>query len=730
LLRIIEQKNQRNNRTMDITHAKDALKKYFGYDSFRPMQADIIQAIYEHQDVLVLMPTGGGKSVCFQIPAVTMEGVGVVVSPLISLMKDQVEGLRANGIKASFLNSSQTIGEQRQVEDDLYNGNLDLVYVSPEKIVSSNFISLLQSIKVALFAIDEAHCISAWGHDFRPEYTQMRFLKQKFPNVSIVALTATADRATRKDICKQLHQHNPQVYLDSFDRPNLSLTVKPGQKRFEQIMDFIKDRPDQSGIIYCLSRKNTEDLAGKLLKKGIKADFYHAGMTSRERSKVQEDFINDRIPIVCATIAFGMGIDKSNVRWIIHYNLPKNIESFYQEIGRAGRDGAKADTMLFYSYQDVMVLRDILSQNNSKQSELQLAKLERMKQYAEAMTCRRQLLLTYFSEQKKAQCGNCDICKNPPEYFDGTTITQKALSAVARLKQQVSSSMLIDVLRGSGRKEIMQRGYQNIKTYGAGRDLPIRDWQFYLMQIINKGLLEIAYDEHGALKLTPLSKSVLFEGTKIQLVKMQIANQRQAAAKAKAKPKTKRERVRDELFERLRQLRRTLAQKNGIPPYLIFSDKTLEEMAATRPLLDKDMLEVSGVGEQKLKRYGDLFMDAILTYIKEQQQAGIKIQGTTHIITYDLYKQGLSVEEIAAKRELNPITIYSHLAHLYQKGEPIDLFKFFTQAEYDRIEAAIQAMVPPFVNKDIFEYLKEEVPYYKIKFALVHYDKLYSEEIN
>ena len=713
---------------MDTNKATNALKKYFGYDSFRPMQLDIIQAIYQQKDVLVLMPTGGGKSICYQIPAVTMDGVGVVVSPLISLMKDQVEGLRTNGIKASYLNSSQSIGEQRQVEDDLYNGHLDLVYVSPEKLVSQNFTSLLQSIKVALFAVDEAHCISAWGHDFRPEYTQMRFLKQIFPNVPIVALTATADRATRKDICIQLQQQQPEVYTASFDRPNLSLTVRPGQKRFEQILDFIKERRDQSGIIYCLSRRSTEDLAGKLKQKGIKAAAYHAKLPSGERSKVQEDFINDRTPIVCATVAFGMGIDKSNVRWVIHYNLPKNIEGFYQEIGRAGRDGVKADTMLFYSYQDVMVLRDILTQNESAQQELKLAKLERMKQYAEAMTCRRKLLLTYFSEQSDVTCNNCDICKNPPEFFDGTVITQKALSAVVRLKQSVSSSMLIDVLRGSGRKEIMQRGFQHIKTYGAGRDLPIRDWQFYLMQIINRGLLEIAYDEHNALKLTTASKAVLFEGAKIQLVKMQVANARQAAAKAKAKPKSKRERVRDELFERLRVLRRDLAHQKGIPPYLIFSDKTLEEMAAKRPLLDSEMMDISGVGEQKLKRYGNLFMDAILGYIKDQQQAGIKIQGTTHILTYDLYKQGLSVQEIAEQRQLNPVTIYSHLAQLYAKGEAVDIFQFLSQEEYDRIAEAIKAMMPPFQNKDIFEYLHEEVPYYKIKFALVHYDKLFLEE--
>jgi len=712
---------------MELTKAKTALKKYFGYDSFRPMQEEIIQAIYNKEDTLVLMPTGGGKSMCFQIPAITMEGVAVVVSPLISLMKDQVEGLRINGIKAAFLNSSLGMGELRQVEDDLYNGNLDLIYVSPEKLVSQNFISLLQTLNICLFAIDEAHCISAWGHDFRPEYTQMRFIKQQFPTIPIVALTATADKATRRDICKQLQQEQPKIFLDSFDRPNLSLTVKPGQKRFEQILEFIKARTNQSGIIYCLSRKSTETLAEKLTKKGIQAASYHAGMSSSQRSSIQEDFINDNTPIVCATVAFGMGIDKSNVRWIIHYNLPKNLESFYQEIGRAGRDGTSADTLLFYSYQDVMMLRDFLTKEPNAQNELKMAKLERMKQYAESLACRRRLLLSYFSEQYDGNCGNCDVCKNPPEYFDGTVIAQKALSAVVRLKEEVGSSLLIDVLRGSARKEIMEKGYQHIKTYGAGRDLPLRDWQYYLMQMINLGLLEIAYDERNVIKLTPASKAVLFNGGKIQLVRMQVAAKRAAQDKARAKVKTKRERVRDELFEVLRQLRRELSRKEGIPPYQIFSDATLEEMAAKRPLLDSELIEISGVGEKKLKRYGNFFMDKILNYIKQQEQNGVKIQGSTHIITYDMYKQGMTVQQIADKRGLNPVTIYSHIAHLYTKGEPIDLFKFFTQEDYLQIEKAIDAMTPPFKLKDVFEYLKEEVPYFKIRLSMAHYDRVRSE---
>ncbi len=706
---------------MDINIAKTALKKYYGYDTFRSMQAEIIQALYDQKDALVLMPTGGGKSICYQIPAVTKEGIAIVVSPLISLMKDQVESLRANGIKAAFLNSSLPSAEQRNVEDEVFNENIDLVYVSPEKLLTSNFIALLKRVRIALFAIDEAHCISTWGHDFRTEYTQMRFIKKEFPIVPIIALTATADKATRKDIAKQLGLNDPAIFVASFDRPNLSLEVRPGQKRLEQILEFIQQRPNQSGIIYCLSRKNTEEVAAKLQQKGLSADFYHAGMPDYRRSKVQEDFINDKLTTVCATVAFGMGIDKSNVRWVIHYNLPKNIESFYQEIGRAGRDGTEASTLLFYSYRDVMVLRNILQQNESSQSQLYLAKLERMQQYAESLSCRRKILLNYFSEPFTQACGNCDICKSPPEYFDGTIIAQKALSAVYRLKEKIGASMLIDVLRASARKDLLQKGYQHIKTYGAGRDINQRDWNFFLMQLINLGFLEVAYDENNVLKLSSLSHSVLFENKKVELVRPQVAVKR--AEQAKVKIKTKRERIRDELFEVLRILRRDLAQERGVPPYVIFSDATLEEMAARRPVFDSDLMDISGVGERKLQLYGDLFMTKIIEYIKSQSDQGIKIQGSTYVLTYDLYKRGLTVEQIAAKRTLNPITIYSHLAYLYEKGEPIDLFKYFTQEEYDRIESAIKAMKPPFQIKDIFEYLNEEVPYHKIRLAFSYYSK-------
>jgi ATP-dependent DNA helicase RecQ len=441
---------------MNMQTARTALKKYFGYDHFRPLQADIVQAIYDKRDVLVLMPTGGGKSVCYQIPAVTLEGVCIVISPLISLMKDQVEALRANGINAAFLNSSLSSAEMQHVENDLLRGKLKLLYVSPEKIVSQGFLPLLNRLQISLFAIDEAHCISAWGHDFRPEYTQLTFLKKRFSHVPIIALTATADKLTRKDILEQLNLADAIVEIASFDRPNLWLEVRPANKRIEQILDFIYEHKSQAGIIYCLSRKTTEEIADKIAAKGIKVAAYHAMLPPQLRARVQEDFLNDRIQVVCATVAFGMGIDKSNVRWVMHYNLPKNLESYYQEIGRAGRDGAAADTILFYSYNDVSILRDFIEQGDGNNKDAQIAKLDRMMQYADARQCRRAVLLNYFNEPHDGKCGHCDICKNPPQYIDGTVIAQKALSAIIRMKEEVSTSVLLDVLRGSGRKEAIR----------------------------------------------------------------------------------------------------------------------------------------------------------------------------------------------------------------------------------------------------------------------------------
>ena len=708
---------------MTVASAKDALKKYFGYDQFRSMQEEIIQTIYDKKDALVLMPTGGGKSICFQIPAVTMEGICIVVSPLISLMKDQVEGLRVNGVSAAFLNSSLSPAEQSAVENDIFNGNIKLLYVSPEKLVSQNFLPLLQQAKVNLFAIDEAHCISSWGHDFRPEYKKLQFLKKQYPEIPIVALTATADKVTRRDITKQLGLQSPKVFLDSFDRPNISLSVKPGQKKFEQILAFIRQRPNQAGIVYCLSRKSTGELASKLRASKLNAAAYHAGLPSEERSKVQEDFIKDDVQIVCATIAFGMGIDKSNVRWVIHYNLPKNLEGYYQEIGRSGRDGLKADALLFYSFRDVMVLRDIISGNQSENETVQLSKLERMQQYADSLICRRKILLNYFGENLEKNCGNCDVCKNPPQHFNGTIIAQKALSAVARVDEKVGIRLLIDILRGSQRREIIENRFDKIKTYGMGADISAFDWQHLIAQLINLGLLEIAYDQRNTLKLTPQSKEVLFKGKKVQLVRMTDIKERKEAEKIKVSKKTVRERVRDELFEVLRTLRREIAQKSGIPPYLVFSDASLEEMSANRPLTEFDFSMISGVGEKKLQQYGKVFMDAIKGFINKKSGEGVTIQGATQLQTFQLYNRGFSPAQIAMERGIAEETVLDHLVKLYAKDQGVDIKRFVTAKEIGQVAQVVKTLEPPYKLREIFDALDGEIPYYKIRFSLAYYYK-------
>lgn len=598
--------NKKNTANKDLAHH---LKKYFGFDRFRKYQKEIIENVLQGKDTLVLMPTGGGKSLCFQLPAMLMPGITLVISPLLSLMEDQVSSLQQNGIPAASINSNNSETENERIRRASIMGEIKLLYISPEKAISE-IDYLLQEVKVSCIAIDEAHCISQWGHDFRPEYTKLHQLHSNFPNTPIIALTATADNITRQDIVNQLKLKQPKVFISSFDRPNLSLKVvreSDTKEKDKKLLTFIRERAESSGIVYCLSRKKTEQVAKLLERAGFIAEAYHAGLPPRERQAIQQRFIIDETPIICATIAFGMGIDKSNVRWVIHYNLPKSIENYYQEIGRAGRDGLKSDTILFYSIQDVILLNKFAT--NSNNNELNFEKLNRMQEYAEAEICRRSILLNYFGEHSFVNCGNCDTCLNPPQKIEGSIFVQMALSAIARTEETIDIKDLIDILTGNLTNSLKNKQYHELKTFGVGRNVPARDWQDYLIQMIQLGFIEVKYNEKNRLRITPLGLDVLFGRKKTNLIAL--SPQSKATHTPQGVERSIPDPIDHKLAKELITLRKTLGTKENVPPYLIVSDKVLRNIALAQPITEEAFGLIDGISDVKKKKYAKVFINFI-----------------------------------------------------------------------------------------------------------------------
>lgn len=588
------------------------LKQVFGYSEFRDGQEAVINAALNGQDSLVLLPTGGGKSVCYQVPALALDGLTVVISPLISLMQDQVAQLQALGVKAAYVNNSLNRDEQQQIYQQLHNGLIKLLYVAPEKVLQREFLERLNHLNISLFAIDEAHCVSHWGHDFRPHYCRLSELKQHFPAVPMMALTATADKATRFDIVQQLGLQAPYIHTGSFDRPNIRYTIEEKFKPLAQLLRYLKEQQNQSGIIYCTSRKRVDDIAEKLADAGLNAAAYHAGMSNEQRQFVQTGFARDDIQIVVATVAFGMGINKPNVRFVLHYDIPKSIEAYYQETGRAGRDGLAAEAIMYFDPADIGRVRRFFEDIEDEQRRrVEEQRFNAMASFAEAPTCRRQILLNYFSEYQREQCGNCDICLNPPKTFDGTLVAQQALSCVYRAEQRFGLGYIIELLRGANTSRIRDNNHHQLSTYGIGKDRSSEFWLSILRQLIHQGLLSQDITQGSALRLTEGARAVLKGEYALQMAEPRLQ------AKHVYQDKLAQFNYDKKLFAKLRALRKQLADDDDVPPYVVFNDKTLAEMAQLMPTNDSEFLKVSGVGFTKLNKYGSPFLTAIRNYLAQ-----------------------------------------------------------------------------------------------------------------
>jgi len=713
---------------MTIEKAREILKHRFGFDEFRMNQEPAIAAVLAKKDCVVLMPTGGGKSLCYQIPALMLDGLTVVISPLIALMKDQVDALKNNGVEAAFLNSTQTNREQVEVFQAVRSGNLKLLYVAPERLLQSGdqFLDFLRGIDVSMFAIDEAHCISSWGHDFRPEYLRLATLKKEFPKIPLIALTATADKLVRKDIVERLNIPKADVFVSSFNRPNIYYAVEPKRKSYEQLLDYLDQRKDDSGIIYCLSRSSVDSLAADLRDEGFSALSYHAGLDKATRDKHQESFLKDETKIVVATIAFGMGIDKSNVRFVVHMDLPKNVESYYQETGRAGRDGLQSDALLFFSWADVIKLKGFAEvEGNAAQSAIMLKKLDTMGKFGDLRTCRRRFLLEYFSETMIADCGNCDNCNTVFERFDGTIIAQKALSAVYRTGQRFGLSYLIDFLRGSQAKTIRDE-HKNIKTYGVGSDISKDNWFEYFKDLLAQGFLAQTDGEYPTVFLTETSMDVLAGKTPVQLIKIKAKEER----KSKLVSEVSYPYIPD-LFNSLRQVRSVFARGENVPPYVVFSDATLVEMATYLPQNDWELRKISGVGDLKFDKYGADFLNEIRNYClrnnlvsridlksaKRQTKQRTKRDAMgkdTYHISLDMFRDGKTIPEIARERGFGISTIENHLTRFVATGE-VRLDEFVTLDKVEPIRAAIEKFADSTALAPIKEHLGENYSYGEIR---------------